>query len=1309
MKQYLLQLFFLLFAIQVVIAQQFPVQVIPQTIPPRPVVLSDYANASSVNDKVRVQLILNDLTELNREVRLKLFIEGQGINAQSNDVVVGATPIFLEGGVATTLGTAQLAPYFDLQNLQGISPGVYGNSLPEGSYSFCFEVYDLFTGNVVSGKTCTNFVLFDNDPPLLNLPLNAAGIQEMNPLNIVFQWTPRHINVSNVQYELIVSEIWDLNIDPQAAFLSSPPIFQTTTTQTTFIYDGLQPSLIPGKRYGWRVRAFAAAGAEEIGVFTNNGFSEIFYFDYQTQCDEPLFPDVEELTNRSAELTWQGNFDHLDYTVKYREKDAESEWYDLTTPQDYIEIDNLEPETTYEYKIQGNCMFGSYGETFIQEFTTLSDEASSYQGCAIEPEPILLENQERLTELFLYDNFTAGKFKVRVLEVENSTSPFKGKGYVTIPWLGFITIAAEFENIELNTDKELISGAVVTTYDPEWGNIIEADIIINAFVNFFDTISELFNTNEVIDEVYLDGTISDEEIPILTEELENINQAIASLEAGQPLDDESLALLAALQNNGQVVQDVIANASSGNSSLSDTQGAYEAQQAVKDLTRITVFFNESSTELDIPVTIAIPTMSGIPIQIDSYSKIAINDFGGLEWFEKEGVRYLGVYTTSGFLGYYPKPFLNDIANNSSGQVILNSAENIELLKSNEFLGFTIATPGNQAFTLAKRVEGEEATLDCTCQYNWIVENTSTTIKTNVKTHIPPPNAIASNCAGTACNTSIVLGGLGSNLFDAITESNPEIAQDPDKFIELENLKVYLDNLTANKSFALFNTDELKYIGQNSLSVYRTYFKNNVIYNLSKFQEHFPETTFSRDVEIIFSSVNLRENLNEDYNVNSIDYLRGGNYHYAFADLTTRYAVIYIEQITSIVPIIFEMENAKIAQAISTHNGYEQYVAKWGTDDAWMFIAQWSAVYAEDLIEGYSGNMATVKISKIFGQSVKTPSLWKRFVGVFKKSQKMKNRAQDLFANNLKARNVINQMADSKVLQGAYDNTGFKFYLPNSTGDDLLEFAEVAYDGRITIKTENSIANLSDTFDDVTEIKINFPEGSNIRVGSQNYTSGSLEVDNQGLLKFTGNAVDNALNKLLLNSDFNKIYNEFINGTVTRKFADILTIREESIYKFYTNDTYYTFNQSLINGSTADDILELENLLNTTMNKLPSSPGTYFRGIGAPEIDKLSSINVGDNFTYDNFLSTSDDMEIAGRFAAKNLNKTNEAAIVIVKSNNGKNIRIYSDAEFEREILHKSKTSFKMELIEENSALNPYQVAIDGDVPIYGKRFTIIEN
>jgi len=479
MKRYLLFIFLLLLEIQLVVAQQFPVQVIPQTIPPRPVLLSDYANATSSVDRVSVQLILNDLTELNREVRLKLFIEGQGINAQSADVIIGANPIFLEGGVTTTLGTAELAPYFDFQNLQGISPATYGSSLPEGTYSFCFEIFDVFTGNVVSSKTCTNFVLFNNDPPLLNLPLNAAGIQEINPFNLVFQWTPRHINVSNVQYELIIAELWDVNIDPQAAFLSSPPTFQTTTTQTTFIYDNTQPSLIPGRRYGWRVRAFASANAEEIGLFTNNGFSEIFYFDYQSQCDPPLFPGVEELTDRSVKIEWQGDFDHLDYTLKYREKNAESDWYDITTPRDYVAVDDLQAETTYEYKVVGNCMFGSSGETLIQEFTTISEEASSYQGCAIEPEPVVLENEELLTQLFINDSFTANDFIVRVQDIENGSPPFKGTGYVTLPWLGFARISIEFEGIQVNTDNQLVAGKIETTYDPEWSNVGDIDQAID--------------------------------------------------------------------------------------------------------------------------------------------------------------------------------------------------------------------------------------------------------------------------------------------------------------------------------------------------------------------------------------------------------------------------------------------------------------------------------------------------------------------------------------------------------------------------------------------------------------------------------------------------------------------------------------------------------------------------------------------------------------------------------------------------------------------------------------------------------------
>ncbi|WFO15320.1 hypothetical protein M601_016040 [Cellulophaga baltica 4] len=119
----------------------------------------------------------------------------------------------------------ELAPYFRFENITGISPNVYGNAIPEGTYQICFEVYDLATGNRLSSKSCATTVVFQNEPPFLISPRNKTNVAETNPQNIVFQWTPRSINVTNVEYELSLVEIWDTQIDPQAAFLKLPSYF----------------------------------------------------------------------------------------------------------------------------------------------------------------------------------------------------------------------------------------------------------------------------------------------------------------------------------------------------------------------------------------------------------------------------------------------------------------------------------------------------------------------------------------------------------------------------------------------------------------------------------------------------------------------------------------------------------------------------------------------------------------------------------------------------------------------------------------------------------------------------------------------------------------------------------------------------------------------------------------------------------------------------------------------------------------------------------------------------------------------------
>ena len=169
-------------------AQSFPVQVIPQATPPSPIYFSDYADASTLSSPLRVQIILNDFEVANREIRLRTYFSGGGINFQGNDLVVGTEQLFLEGGTPLVLTNLQLAPYFRFENITGISPNVYGKAIPEGAYTFCFEVFDVLTGNRLSRRSCATSVVFQNDPPFLVSPRNKDNIAETNPQNIVFQF-----------------------------------------------------------------------------------------------------------------------------------------------------------------------------------------------------------------------------------------------------------------------------------------------------------------------------------------------------------------------------------------------------------------------------------------------------------------------------------------------------------------------------------------------------------------------------------------------------------------------------------------------------------------------------------------------------------------------------------------------------------------------------------------------------------------------------------------------------------------------------------------------------------------------------------------------------------------------------------------------------------------------------------------------------------------------------------------------------------------------------------------------------------------
>jgi len=519
--------------------------------------LSDYT--TTTQEKLFVNLLLTDAQESGRQVRLKLFVEGPGINFQSVDFVSGALPIVLDGGINQRLTNLDLQAYFNLNNLVGITPKQYSQQLPEGQYRFCFEVYDQFSGQRISNRSCANIYLVLNDPPLLNVPFRGDLVTAQNPQNIIFNWTPRHINAPAVQYEFTLKELWDTGMDPQAAFLASPPLYQTTTYATTLHYGPAQTPLLEGKTYGWQVRAFVSDGITSTSLFRNNGLSEIYHFAYRADCKPPRFVLSEAENSQTVKINWQIG-EHLRYRVQYRKKGyGEDDWFGLWSQSNEATIRNLEAGTVYEFRVGGDCgplqaspngAEGSgVGLAFspIHEFTTPTEDEMAYYNCGIPPE-VKITNQDPLQQLEPYEVFTAGDFPIVVREASGSNGYFSGWGYITLPFLEkfkevidaaniategevnigkFSRIRVEFDNIKINTDYQLVEGMVETSYDPNWSGIVDVDEAIADIGNLLELLSDEFN--QIVATIKKDLELNrqvDAAIEILETNLEDPNNGL---------------------------------------------------------------------------------------------------------------------------------------------------------------------------------------------------------------------------------------------------------------------------------------------------------------------------------------------------------------------------------------------------------------------------------------------------------------------------------------------------------------------------------------------------------------------------------------------------------------------------------------------------------------------------------------------------------------------------------------------------------------------------------------------------------------
>ncbi len=346
------------------LAQQlFPVNATFLVYPPYPVYLNDYAN--SLNSSFELRLLLRDIELGSRQVTLKIQLNQQSGNSiQSRYPAVGVPIIELVSGVPVILKQADLAPYFQPQNLN-LSPNAYSQPLPEGIYTIAVTVYDLLTGKQLSSvQPSAPFWVVISDPPLLNLPVNNGFVVEQSPQNLLFQWTPRTKQATSVEYDFTLTEligVTGFSGNLQNLFLAQPPYFTTTTPTTSFLYGPAYPPLIRGRIYGYRVRAKAKRGLEDIGIFRNDGYSEVHFFMYGYENQPPFNESAD--WNKTLSLSWEDNILHDNFLVRYREKGSLT-WLERKIAGQQAKYGAayrlLMPEMldtkTYEYQIGGVSM-----------------------------------------------------------------------------------------------------------------------------------------------------------------------------------------------------------------------------------------------------------------------------------------------------------------------------------------------------------------------------------------------------------------------------------------------------------------------------------------------------------------------------------------------------------------------------------------------------------------------------------------------------------------------------------------------------------------------------------------------------------------------------------------------------------------------------------------------------------------------------------------------------------------------------------------------------------------------------------------
>ncbi|NJK95878.1 MAG: hypothetical protein HC905_14085, partial [Bacteroidales bacterium] len=512
-------------------AQIYPVSTVTSVMPPYPTSLEGFADQAA--SKISLQIVVNDVTLTNHPVKLRMVMKSANTHISTSSTLV-SQPIYIHGGETMVLSAVDLATYFRPEHLDfsGFSKSQYLRTglLPDGIYQISFEVLDYQRSFVISSAIPAFLYLFVNEPPVLNTPQPARQIDITGQQNIVFNWSFRHSPFTSPgfqpEYQLDIWEIYPENLDPYAVVRSSQPVFSERTRQTSFHYTYMHPQLIPGRKYAWRVRAM---DPQSIAAFKENGYSEVRWFKYGTACDAPVLKAGKAGTTH-LNVEWETPQLQKDFSIRYRpEQPQDAPWYTAKTSFLSHKLENLRPNTAYIVEVSGKC---NSQESPASNRVTLRTNLDLNFQCGAKGNIPRIENQTPIPHLQKGNFIKAGDFEVEVYHVQGVNGVFNGKGYVLVPLFNFIKLDAVLENVQVNSDFQLIGGSIRTIYDVNNSAMINATDVVNSIQS--DTKPE---TNDFagMDVVKINAgdsitsiTIANNEVTVRTSDGEKITERIDS-------------------------------------------------------------------------------------------------------------------------------------------------------------------------------------------------------------------------------------------------------------------------------------------------------------------------------------------------------------------------------------------------------------------------------------------------------------------------------------------------------------------------------------------------------------------------------------------------------------------------------------------------------------------------------------------------------------------------------------------------------------------------------------------------------------